>query len=76
MKNITRMMMTTNVSNPPPMYMMNLPWLRWTKVFPWSSQQFRDTKTKKADVIKHPKVFHHVGLLFNQPPGMAGLLLV
>jgi hypothetical protein len=38
-------------------------------------QQFRDSK-KKADVLKDPKVFQHVGLLVNQPPGMAGLPLV
>jgi len=24
-------------------------------------------------VLKHPKVFQHVGLLVSQPPGMAGL---
>ena len=30
-------------------------------------------KTKKADVVEHPEVFHHVGLLFNGPPGTAGL---
>lgn len=23
---------------------------------------------KKADVVEHPKVLHHVGLLFNEPP--------
>ncbi len=28
---------------------------------------------KKADVAENPEVFHHVGLLFNRPPGMAGL---
>jgi len=28
---------------------------------------------KKADVVEHPEVFHHVGLLINKPPGMAGL---
>jgi hypothetical protein len=28
---------------------------------------------KKADVAKHPKVLKHVGLLFNEPPGTAGL---
>ena len=32
-----------------------------------------DDKTKKADVLKHPKVFQHVGILVSQPPGMAGL---
>jgi hypothetical protein len=30
--------------------------------------------TKKADAGKHPKVLNHVGLLFNEPPGKAGLL--
>jgi hypothetical protein len=33
-------------------------------------------KTKKADVAEHPKVFDHVGLLFNEPPGTAGLLFI
>ena len=28
---------------------------------------------KKADAAEHPEVFHHVGLLFNRPPGTAGL---
>jgi hypothetical protein len=28
---------------------------------------------KKADVAEHPKVFNHVGLLFDEPPGRAGL---
>jgi len=30
-------------------------------------------RTKKADVAEHPKAFDHVGLLFNKPPGTAGL---
>jgi hypothetical protein len=30
-------------------------------------------KRKKADVVEHPQVFDHVGLLFNRPPGTAGL---
>src|ERR1700693_5236325 len=30
--------------------------------------------SKQADVVKHPEeVFHHVGLLVNEPPGMARL---
>jgi hypothetical protein len=33
-------------------------------------------KTKKADVVEHPEVFRHVGLLFNKPPGLAGLLFI
>ena len=28
---------------------------------------------KKADVAETPEGFDHVGLLFNQPPGTAGL---
>ena len=31
------------------------------------------TRTKKADVVEHPKAFDHVGLLFNEPPGKSGL---
>jgi hypothetical protein len=34
----------------------------------------RQSKTKKADVMEHPKAFDHVGLLVNKPPGKAGLL--
>jgi hypothetical protein len=33
-------------------------------------------KTKKADVAEHPEVFDHVGLLINEPLGMAGLLFI
>jgi hypothetical protein len=33
-------------------------------------------RTKKADVAKHPKAFDHVGLLFNKPPGGAGLFSI
>ena len=32
-------------------------------------------ENKKADVAEHPKAFGHVGLLFNKPPGRAGLFL-
>jgi hypothetical protein len=32
-----------------------------------------DTGKQKADAAEHPQVFHHVGLLVNGPPGMAGL---
>jgi hypothetical protein len=31
---------------------------------------------KKADVAEHPQVFHHVGLLANEPLGQAGLLSI
>jgi hypothetical protein len=33
-------------------------------------------KTKKADVAEHPKVFDHLGLLVNKPPGKAELLFI
>ena len=33
-------------------------------------------RNKKADVVKHPEVFDHVGLLVNEPPGQAGLPFV
>jgi hypothetical protein len=33
-------------------------------------------RTKKADVAEHPKIFDHVGLLFNEPPGRAELLFI
>jgi hypothetical protein len=28
---------------------------------------------KKADVVEHPEVFDHVGLLVTEPPGTVGL---
>jgi len=31
---------------------------------------------KKADVAEDPEVFHHVGLLTNEPLGTAGLLSI
>jgi len=37
---------------------------------------FQRINQKKADAVEHPEVFDHVGLLFNQPPGMAGLLFI
>src|SRR4051794_23387766 len=30
-------------------------------------------KAKKADVVERLKLFHHVGLRFDEPPGRAGL---
>jgi hypothetical protein len=30
------------------------------------------TENKKTDVAEHPRVFDHVGLLFNRHPGFAG----
>ena len=31
---------------------------------------------KKTDVADHPEVIDHVGLLFNEPLGRAGLLFI
>jgi len=36
----------------------------------------RQQETKKADVAEHPKVFHRVGLLINEPLGIAELLFI
>jgi hypothetical protein len=33
-------------------------------------------RKQKADVVEHPRAFGHVGLLFNQPPGKAGLCFI
>jgi hypothetical protein len=37
---------------------------------------FQSQEQKKADVATYPKVFRHVGLLVNEPPGRAGLLSI
>jgi hypothetical protein len=34
------------------------------------------TENKKAGAAEHPKVFDHVGLLFNEPPGKAELFFI
>jgi hypothetical protein len=34
------------------------------------------SSTKKADAKDRPEAFHHVGLLVNEPPSMAGLLFI
>jgi len=39
-------------------------------------ERLTSPRTKKADVAEHPKVFDHVGLLANEPPGTAGLLSI
>jgi hypothetical protein len=31
------------------------------------------TSKQKTDVVEHPKVFDHVGLLVSEPPSTAGL---
>jgi hypothetical protein len=33
-------------------------------------------RTKKTDVAEHPKAFHHVGLLDNEPPDLVGLFFM
>jgi hypothetical protein len=38
-------------------------------------RKLRVARTKKADVVEHPKAFDHVGLLMNKPPGKVELLL-
>lgn len=38
--------------------------------------QPRHQAQKKADVVEHPKAFHHAGLLVNEPPGSAELLFI
>ena len=44
--------------------------------FPIGSKRLWSPRTKKADVAEHPKAFGHVGLLFNEPPGKAGLFFI
>jgi hypothetical protein len=34
------------------------------------------TKMKKADVVKRPEAFDHVGLLTNEPSGTAEMLFI
>ena len=41
-----------------------------------SIDSLANNSAKKADVAEHPKVFHHVGLLVNEPPAAAGLLFI
>jgi hypothetical protein len=36
----------------------------------------RACSEKKTDVLEHLKVFDHVGVLANEPPGLAGLPFV
>jgi hypothetical protein len=36
----------------------------------------KDHRNKKADVTERSMASQHVGLLFNEPPGMAGLLFI
>jgi hypothetical protein len=43
------------------------------RCFPRLGQQ---KKTKKAGVVEYPEVFHHVGLLVDESPGVAGLLFI
>jgi hypothetical protein len=42
-------------------------------VTPFAQGLLGKRSAKKTDVYEHPEVFKHVGLLFNWPPGTAGL---
>ena len=46
------------------------------EAFPLGYERLLSPRTKKADVGEHPKAFVHVGLLFNEPPGKAGLFFM
>jgi hypothetical protein len=46
------------------------------RLFPLGHKHLFSPRTKKADVAEHPKVFDHVGLLVNEPPGKAGLFFI
>jgi hypothetical protein len=46
------------------------------RLFPIGDENYSSIENKKADVAEHPKVFDHVGLLFNKPTGKAGLFFV
>jgi hypothetical protein len=46
------------------------------RLFPIGAENCASIENKKADVVQHPKAFDHVGLLFNEPPGIAGLFFV
>ena len=35
-----------------------------------------DAKTKKPDVVEHPEIFDHVGLLGDEPSSDAGMLFI
>jgi hypothetical protein len=49
---------------------------RFVALMPVNCGHPRTTDNKKADVDKHLRVFVHVGLLANEPPGTAGLLFI
>ena len=74
-KNTTTKTMITSVSNPPPMYMITLPFEIGPEP-PSVVAAVPQHGNRKADVAEHPKVFDHVGLLVNEPPAMGGLLSI
>jgi hypothetical protein len=45
-------------------------------LFSLGHEHLLSPRTKKADVAEHPKAFDHVGLLFNEPTGRAGLFFI
>jgi len=46
------------------------------RLFPIGAENCASIENKKADVVQLPKAFNHVGLLFNEPPGRAGVSFV
>jgi hypothetical protein len=71
-KNRTNKTMTTIVSNPPPMYMVSLPFSN-ARVSSGRYGYPQITRNKKAGVVEYLEAFDHVGLLLNRPPGRAEL---
>jgi hypothetical protein len=50
-----------------------LPFIVQHQLGGWKLPPFRHSRRKKTDVAKYLEVFDHVGLLVNEPPGLAGL---
>ena len=46
---------------------------RWSETSLPATALCTSTSKKKADVVEHPEVFGHAGLLVNEPPGQTGL---
>jgi len=52
----------------------------WIEIFhgttPWVPANAANRQTQETGVADHPKAFHRVGLLANEPPNRAGLLFI
>jgi hypothetical protein len=68
--------MITSVTNPPPMYMISLPFEIGRGPPSVVAAVGATPKTQKADAAEDPAVFDHVGLLVNEPPATRGLLSI